>query len=153
MGAGYGTREPTTCATRTVPTHGAPSAEQARQYFICDAERRLAINLSLVTNVKVQVAAVAHPVAQVMILKTAVPDIDPNQPVWDIRGSFTQYQCSRTASWENAFARTHNCTVTDMPTVSGFCYKNTFGDWHCGMTDPAFTNVNTRQHMLPPEGN
>jgi hypothetical protein len=152
-GAAYNTREPKTCATRSAPARGAPSAEQARQYFICDAEHVLAVNLSLVANVKVQVAPVVHPVAQVMILKASVSDIDPNQPVWDIRGSFTQYQCGRPASWDNAFARTHNCTVTEMSTAAGFCYKNTFGDWHCGMTDPAFTNVNTRQHVLPPESN
>ncbi len=34
IGAKYGTREPRPCGSRTAPTHGSPSAEQAKHYVI-----------------------------------------------------------------------------------------------------------------------
>ena len=147
-GAQYGTREPTTCATRTAPAKGAPSADQARQYVICDSESVYGSSLFLVTSVKVQVAPVSHPPNQ--LVKQMRGDIDPSQPVWDIRGSFTQYQCSQTGPSQNPFARTHNCSVSDLPAAAGYCYKNTFGDWHCSMIGAL---ANARQLQLPPEGN
>jgi hypothetical protein len=151
LGAKYGTREPRTCASRTVPAHGAPSAEQARQYVICELERGDGANpLSLVTNVKVQVASVSHEPNQFTKEITSAR-IDPREPIWDIRGSFTSYLCkslgSLTAS--NDIARTHNCSVSDHPNAVGYCYKDTFGDWHCGMLGGA---TNERSNVLPPAG-
>ena len=152
LGAKYGTREPKSCAARTAPAKGAPSPEQARQYFICDAEHEFGSSLFLVANVKVQVAPVAHPPNQT-IREINASDLDPSQPVWDIRGSLTQYQCSQTASWDNPYARTHNCTVEDHPTATGYCFKNTFAEWHCVMSDIQHTGTNTQRNMLPPDGN
>jgi len=158
VGAKYGTRDPKTCSNRTVPAKGAPSAEQARQYFICDQEHEVTSSISLVTNVKAQVAPVSHAPNQI-VKEIHAADIDPSQPVWDIRGSFTQYQCTQLTAipgWPtnvNDFARTHNCNATDQTTATGYCYKNTFGDWHCGMLDVAHVIANTRQYQLPPEGN
>ena len=114
LGAKYGTREPKACATRTAPAKGALSADQARQYFICDAEHESTSHLFLVTNVKVQVAPASHPASRSIL----GGDLDPSQPIWDIRGSFTQYQCSQAATWDNAYSRTHNCTMNDMPTAT-----------------------------------
>jgi hypothetical protein len=136
LGTLYGSREPVTCASRAEPARGAPSATQARQYFICDQEREPYRNdHSLVTNVTLQIASVSHPV--------------------NIRGSFTQYGCAKLTSIQgcpngNDFARTHNCIATAQPSATGYCYKNTFGDWHCGMADAAHVNTNPLPFQLPP---
>jgi hypothetical protein len=49
----------------------------------------------------------------------------------------------------NDFARAHNCWVIEQPAVKGYCWKDTFGDWHrcmlCGAMD-------WRRNVLPPEG-
>lgn len=153
VGAQFGTREPATCASRTAPARGAPSADQARQYFICDKEVAFMNTLSLVTNVKVQVAPVSEPPNQLVY---SVPDMDPRQPVWDLRGGFTQYSCNKLSTmpgWPtgmNAFARAHTCNAVDEPAATGVCYRNTFGDWHCSMSGGA---ANSRPWVLPPEGN
>lgn len=151
LGAKYGTRDPRTCSSRTAPAHGAPSAEQARQYVICELEQGDGAGpLSLVTNVKVQVASVSHAPNQ-FVKEITTARIDPREPIWDLRGSFTSYHCkslgSLTAS--NDFARTHNCSMSDQPSATGYCYKDTFGDWHCGMLGAA---TNERPNVLPPGG-
>jgi hypothetical protein len=151
VGAKYGTREPRACGSRTAPPHGAPSAEQAKHYVTCELEQGDGIHpLLLVTNVKVQVAAVPHPPNQVVQAITAAR-IDPREPVWDLRGSFTSYRCTPLASLmaANDFARTHNCSVIDQPAATGYCYKDTFGDWHCGLLGTVTT---WRTNVLPPAG-
>jgi hypothetical protein len=156
LGAQFGTREPATCASRTAPARGTPSADQARQYFVCDKEVAFMSTLSLVTNVKVQVSPSSHPPNQLVY---SVPDIDQREPVWDIRGSFTQYSCNKLATmpgWPtgmNAFARAHTCSSVDQPTATGACYKSTFGDWHCSMLDAAHLMTNIQRFVLPPSGN
>jgi hypothetical protein len=150
VGAAYGTRDPRTCANRTAPAHGAPSAEQAKQYVICELEQGDGKNpLSLITDVKVQVASVSHAPNQ-LVKEITAARMDPREPVWDIRGSFTIYRCfSLGTVAPNDFARTHNCWVSEQPAATGYCYKDTFGDWHCGMLGGA---VNWRPNALPPDG-
>jgi len=151
VGAKYGARDPRTCSSRTAPAHGAPSAEQARQYVICELEQGDGRSpLLLVTNVKVQVAAVSHPPNQ-FVQESAAATIDPREPVWDLRGSFTSYRCDSLSSLMagNDFARTHNCWVIEQPVATGYCFKDTFGDWHCGMMG---TSTNWRTNVLPPAG-
>lgn len=151
LGAKYGTREPRSCGSRNAPTHGAPSAALASLYVICELERGDGKNpLTLLTNLKVQVAPVSHPPNELVKVITAAR-IDPREPVWDIRGSYTIYQCFalNTLVAANDFARTHNCWVSDQPTATGYCYKDTFGDWHCGMIG---SSDNWRTNSLPPAG-
>jgi hypothetical protein len=71
----------------------------------------------------------------------------------DIRGSYTHYDCRQTTAGESAFARTHNCSAFDERAAEGLCFKNTFGDWHCGMHDMQADIMNARQHVLSPAGN
>jgi len=152
VGTKYGTRDPRPCGPRTAPAHGAPSAEQARQYVICELEQGDGQRpLSLVTNVKVQVASVSHPPNQ-LVREITAARIDPREPIWDIRGSFTNYRCFALSTLVagNDYARTHNCWVVEQPTATGYCYKDTFGDWHCGLMGNL---TDWRTNVLPPEGN
>jgi hypothetical protein len=152
VGGKYGTRDPRTCANRNSPARGAPSSAQATQYVICEMEQGDGMHtLFLVSNVKVQVAPVSHPPNDfVKELKAA--DIDPRQPIWDIRGSFTSYHCQPLSSLiaGNDYARTHNCWVLEQPSATGYCYKNTFGDWRCGLLG---NRTDWKTNALPPTGN
>lgn len=151
IGAKYGTREPRPCGDRTQPAHGAPSAEQATKYVTCELEQGDGRRpLLLVTNLKVQVASVSHP-PNLLIKELTAATMDPREPVWDIRGSFTSYRCDALDSLiaQNDFARTHNCWVSEQPTATGYCYKDTFGDWHCGLLGSL---INWRTNVLPPQG-
>jgi hypothetical protein len=146
----YGTREPKVCASRKEPAGSALSPVQARRYFTCDAEVEGVAGLVLVTNVRVEVAP-----GRGFNYNTdsGHAGIDPQEIVYDIRGSYTHYDCRQAAAGESAFARTHNCSAFDEPAALGLCFKNTFGDWHCTMHDMHADIMNPKQHLLPPEGN
>jgi hypothetical protein len=150
LGSRYGTRPPKNCVSRAEPAEGAVSPDQARQYFICDAEVEGVTGLALVTNVRVEVASGR---AFNYNTDSGHTSIDPKQVVYDIRGAYTRYECHQPAARDNAFARTHNCSAFDEPAAEGLCFKNTFGDWHCMMHDLHADIINARPYLLPPEGN
>jgi hypothetical protein len=149
-GVRYGTREPRECPSRAEPVKGAPSPEQARQYFICEIEAERVTSLTLVTGVKLEVAP-----SRTFNFTTdsGHPAIDSRQPVHDIRGSFKHYDCREPRSSDNAFARAHNCSAFEERSAQGICYKNTFGDWHCMMRDLNADILHPSENLLPPEGN
>jgi hypothetical protein len=152
IGAKYGTREPRTCGDRTAPAQGAPSAAQATQYVICELEQGNGRDpLLLATNVKIlQVASVSHP-PNLLTKEITTGNIAVGEPIWDIRGSFTSYRCSALSTLiaSNDFARTHNCWVSEQPAATGYCWKNTLGQWRCGMLGGV---VNWKPNVLPPAG-
>lgn len=150
LGARYGTREPRLCGSRTEPAAGAILPAQAKQYFICEAEAEGATSLVLVTNVKIEVAP-----GRVFNSQTdsGHAGIEPTQKVYDIRGSYTHYDCRQPSESANAFTRTHNCNAFEEPAAQGLCFKSTFGDWHCVMHDMHADILNPRQYLLPPTGN
>lgn len=149
-GSRYGTREPKTCASRKEPADGAPSTAQAAKYLICEMEGEGVAGVALVTHVRIEVAP-----GRGFNYNTdsGHAGIDPKQIVYDIRGSYTHYECRHASAGESGFARTHNCSAFDEPAAQGLCFKNTFGDWHCAMHDMHADIMNPRQHLLPPEGN
>jgi hypothetical protein len=101
IGAKYGARDPMTCDSRKQPVHGAPSAEQAKMYFLCDAEHEnvraveMANSLVLYSEVQLEVAPTPRPFNP---RTDWMRDIDPKRPVYNVRGSFAKYQCSRPGS-------------------------------------------------------
>ena len=130
VGAKFGARDPRTCQSKKEPTKGAISAEQAKQYFICDTEKLIdSDDLQLVDNVKVEVGK-ARPYQQ---LSDSHPDIDTTAPLYPIRGSLTRYICHPVSSYMNNAGK--NCSSWNEPNATGVCYKTTFGDWNCAMTD------------------
>ncbi len=153
-GAKYGTRDPHACADRRAPAGGAPSAAQAALYAQCDGEGPYGSQgrIGLMDNVRVQVGG-GRPYQHV---QDSYEDVDPRQPVYPIRGSFTLYSCDplRTArEVASGFAdnRGRNCDALDEPSATGVCYKTTFADWHCTLTDIKADVVrDTRRGVAPP---
>lgn len=130
LGAKYGTREPANCTAMAAPD-GPPSAEQATQYLQCTTERESGQQLILLENVSVQVAAKGRPFNPG---REEMPEIDTDQPIYAIRGSFVRYVCARPDAdiLQNVGK---NCSSVEQPNAIGNCWKTTFGDWRCTMND------------------
>lgn len=145
-GAKYGSRDPRTCQPSTSST--APTAEQARQLFICDTELDVNDTLYLVENVTIQVAQSSRAIQP----GDSYNDIDQSKPVFPIRGSFTEYSCGKVfnvdASHTNAGK---NCSVLQQPHAQGICYKSTFGEWVCRMKDPTVGWSSAQTGVAPPK--
>jgi hypothetical protein len=56
-----------------------------------------------------------------------------------------RYQCSKPSDILQNQGK--NCAAYAEPKAVGRCYKNTFGDWICGMSD---ISGSTSQHGVPP---
>ena len=133
VGAKYAARDPHICRTKKAPSSGAPTAEQARQYFTCSAEGEFSHSLYLAENVQVEIGK-GRPFNIVQDINTQ--EIDPSQPVYPIRGSYTQYQCSNVYPkdpWHSIYTAGKNCDIYNVPDAKGLCYKTTFSDWVCKM--------------------
>lgn len=129
-GAKYGSRDPKTCPAASFS--GAPSAAQARDLVTCATEQDTGDTIYLVENVQVQVALAPRQYQS----GDEYNDIDPNKPVYPIRGSFTWYSCRKQFNIDASHTNVgKNCSVLQQPHAQGICYKNTFGEWTCKMKD------------------
>jgi hypothetical protein len=155
-GKPFGARDPRTCPSRKA----APSAAQARLYFICDEE--LVANptqpggqLQLVTDVKVEVGTGRPFNYQSDSFGWATNlGIDPSQTVYPIRGSFTTWICLK-LGYAGAFGSPgQNCTKAPQPAGKGICFKTAFGEWHCTMSEGqvGIDDKGAVQRYPPPTG-
>ena len=129
LNAKYGSRNPRTCANTKAPASGPISAAQAMQYFICETEGEFREQLSLVSDVRLEIGK-GRPFQSG---SDRFPDVDVTSPVYPIRGSFTSYSVGRLNTDQSN--RGKNCYVTLNPNATGQCYRTTFGDWKCSMND------------------
>jgi hypothetical protein len=144
-GAKYATRDPRSCASKSEPKSGAPTAEQAKRYVICGSSVHLGEgedsfhHMILLENVQVQVGK-GRPFQGGINSDINMHDVDVDFPVYPIRGSFDMYQCSNVAPgdpWQSIYEARKNCDLYHETRATGACYKTTFGDWDCTMTDTA----------------
>ncbi len=144
----YGTRDPRTCENMKAPAKGAPSAALAAKYVICEIEKVSGPYLYLVENVKVEVGG-GRPYNPNSDIN--VPEINVKFPIYSIRGSLTKYQCYEVNPNFTVSAPSKNCTRYEEPKAKGDCYKTTFGDWRCYMTDLSNKNENWFPGVAPPK--
>jgi|CXWL01.1.fsa_nt_gi hypothetical protein len=144
----YGARDPRTCENTIAPTIGAMTPTLAKQYFICQAEGVSGAYLYLVENEKVEVGGDRPYSANADL---GVPDIDPKAPIYPIRGSYTRYQCLPEDAGLNSSAPGKNCSVQIYRKATGECYKTTFGDWRCSMTNGPTDNDDYQNGVPPPK--
>ncbi len=128
-GKPYGTRDSKTCTARKEPTKGAPSAAQAVLYFICTTERLFGDKLVLVENVKIEVGNGRR----FLRSDSELPEVDPQYPIFPIRGSFDSYFCTRLVDLLQQGSP--NCILSRPRNAEGVCYRTSFGDWKCDMTN------------------
>jgi len=122
VGSNYNSRDPIACPS--AQPKGAPTTAQATQIFRCTTEVETD-HLYLTDNVQLQIGA-SRP-----FHVDNYPDIDSSRPVYPIRGSWTQYQCTNVKTYPGVGK--NNCAVFDESNGSGICYQTTFGDWRCKM--------------------
>ena len=155
-GAGkpFGARDPRTSDSRKAPAKGAISAEQAKQYVIADSERVTqsfgsGMLLHLVTDVKVEVGKGRPFNMQADSFGWATDNgIDPAETVYPIRGSYDSWTCGKLGTINGDPGK--NCTKLPQPAAKGICFKSSFGDWHCTMTD--FNASQGMERYPPPAG-
>ncbi len=139
----YGTsRVPQSCPSRSAPKTGAITAKQAEQYFTCHIERGEALNanttdISFVNDLKIEVAPKPRRATNADVFRAAdlgTPiALNVNRPVYDIRGSYNNYFCSRYAA---PVQEKRNCLLTNFPKSQGICFQNSFNDWFCLLKGP-----------------
>ena len=131
LGAKFGARDPFVCKSKKEPATGAPSPSQMRDYVKCSSENvvgSMGPKLYLLENVQVEVGK-SRPF---LATDLNFADIDSSQPLYPIRGSYDWYVCHVN---EVGFPPGRNCSRYKEPSASGYCYKTTFGDWNCTMSD------------------
>jgi len=147
-GEPFGARDPRTCASREAGLFAA----QAHQYFICDSEQvtqsiASGALLYLVTDITVDTGKGRPFNMQSDSFGFATHHgIDPSQTVYPIRGSFTRWQCVPLGHINGEAGK--NCSKLLQPQAKGICFKTTFGEWHCTMTD--FDHNNPGMDRYPP---
>ena len=148
-GKPFGARNPRSCTAQQLQGKGTPTADQLKLAFICEEEAVSAAAtggtvLTLVTDVKMEVAK-GRPF---QMATDAWPDIDPSQPVYNVRGSFIEYRCTPLGKINGNPGA--NCMKYDHPSAKGECFKNTFGEWRCKFTD--LNAQTTGKGVAPPAG-
>lgn len=145
----FGARDARTCENTKAPAKGAITAALALKYLNCQMEGIWSNDLYLVENVKVEVGGGTSYAA--IMGQYSLDQIDVKVPVYPIRGSFLKYQCQDP---ETAYVGppNTNCVTYNNPKATGYCYKTTFGDWKCNMTDRSSTEKeNVRTKVAPPK--
>jgi hypothetical protein len=142
LGARYGTREPRTCEERKA----ALSTQLAKDLFICDSEHEFGGQLYLVSDVNLSLSS---PRPYDRRQDAAKLGIDPAQPVYDIRASYSNYQC-RPIPIDHDNPLDRNCDQYKLSDAAGGCYKNTTGEWHCLMYDFHMGAPATATNVRPP---
>jgi len=145
VGAPFGARDPKTCASTAAPAHGAPSAEQARLYVMCGFEHAKGSGslgeLYLTDAVTVQVGK-----GRPFEYGDGQGDIDVKAAVIPIRGAMTYYRCYPISS---GHPNGQSCKKTEWPKAEGECYRTSFGDWRCYMTDTVSAKADTGYFGAP----
>lgn len=142
--ARFGARDPRTCADTKAPGGNNITPALAAKYFACKAEYLRENTLVLVENVKVEVGG-ATPYTPNL---GSFHQIDVRVPLRAIRGSYLLYSCKDLAREHSGPAST-SCYVYDHKRATGYCYKTTFNDWSCYMTDPIAAGNSSYRSAAP----
>lgn len=132
----FKTRGPRTCNSVT----SVPTVAQIPALIQCESENKSAYNIYLVTNIKVQAGGFRK---YSPTLDAYATSIDTDAKVMPIRGSMVTWLCSQDRDNPGA-----NCAKVNKPQSEGKCFKTTFGDWKCGMSDT--NHIDMEYHLAPP---
>lgn len=130
----YGTRAIHVCGP---PVRTQPNAQQIAALVQCNFEKKSNDRISLMEAITVQAGGLR---AYNQFSDGYASGIDTSAKVLPIRGSLTTYQCnviSKPGPVRGPYDTDNsgkNCLVVRQPKAEGKCYKTTFGDWWCGMS-------------------
>ena len=149
-GAPYGAPGPRHCSSLTSPGNGGPTAEQAAAIVICRSERDLGRDvLMLRDQVKITSVGPAEPYNGSG--DYTAENVDPNQPVYRIKGSDLVYQCEtiKPNMTGAEHQRGSNCNATVEQNATGVCYRRMDREWFCTLYD-FHAEKNGRTNVPPP---
>lgn len=78
-----------------------------------------------------------------------IDDIRPGEPIYQIRGSYTNYNCDVIERDRSNAGK--NCQVYVHQNATGLCYRDTFGDWYCYMSDFNHPTFPDQYDAAPPQ--
>ncbi|HRH43559.1 MAG TPA: hypothetical protein PKY82_18160 [Pyrinomonadaceae bacterium] len=129
IGKKYNSRDPRPCSETPSKTK-APTIAEAIASVICNSEHESGIEtLFLVDDVKVTQIGKGTPYKRGAYAN--ISDIDVDYLIYPIRGSYKKYQCTLS----DGKTPEKSCLLYDETKAEGNCYKNTFGQWKCGLSD------------------
>lgn len=135
----FGARSPRKCR----PVTTIPTAAQIPAVLQCNMESETHDFINLVEEIQVQTGK-TRPYN--FNADGGSQDIDGEGVVLPIRGSMVLYTCGSIAGMPGDAGK--NCTRQEQPTSTGVCYKTTFGEWRCFMSDK--THRTGGQTQMPP---
>jgi hypothetical protein len=145
----YGTnRQLRTCPSRTAPTKGRISIEQAKQYVACSYEERAPFNAS-VKFVDVLSLEVAPKPRSPKPADLRLANLDIEKPIYDLQGSLVVYTCAKITGSSSSSKRGQNCSIIRNPKAIGKCYQTPFSEWHCVMILGSGL-LNRPEYKMPP---
>ena len=147
VGKKFDTRDPHECSALPKVTGSAPSPGQIRDLVTCKSESTGGCCIYLVENVKVEIGK-SRPFSSWSDVGNQ--DIDHSQPVYPIRGTADKYQCQPPGGPPYP-PKGKNCAVRMASPFQGICYKTTFGDWSCPVTDAENPLKGVQPNMPPPK--
>ena len=147
VGKKFDTRDPHECSALPKVTGSAPSPGQIRDLVTCKSESTGGCCIYLVENVKVEIGK-SRPFSSWSDVGNQ--DIDHSQPVYPIRGTADKYQCQPPGGPPYP-PKGKNCAVRMASPFQGICYKTTFGDWSCPVTDAENPLKGVQANMPPPK--
>jgi hypothetical protein len=119
----YQSRAPRTCAK----VKSAPSEAVATILVQCTMESDSLFGVGLIQDIKLEIGKSRPFVYQT---DAGLTGIDLDAPVYPLQGSYTSYLC-KTITTQTPAGK--NCVKSVVPEASGWCYRNSFGDWKCRM--------------------
>lgn len=134
--AKFATRGPRTCRQVT----NTPTTAQMPALIQCNFEYETSSAIALMTDIRVQAGGLR---AYNGIMDANAGGIDTSARVMPIRGSMVQWNCT-TAKFNPG----HNCSRINKTQAEGKCWKTTFGDWKCGMSDSS--HIDGEYRIAPP---
>jgi hypothetical protein len=125
----YGTRDPRVCA-KAASTSKTISAAEAAASVSCNGEYELGNqSLFLLEDVKVTFIGKGQRPNPNAVSYPTLPDL--SSLAYPIQGSFKKYQCGE----PDLSPPGKSCRLYVHANAKGECYKDTFQQWHCGMSD------------------
>lgn len=142
IGKKYNSRDPRPCSETASKTKVPTNAEVVAS-VICNSEHEAGIEtLFLVDEVKITQIGKGTP--YVRGVYPNMSDIDLDFLIYPIRGSFKKYQCTLSTPTNEPVK---SCLLYDEVKAEGRCFKNSFGQWVCGMSD---STVRDSTKAFPP---
>lgn len=117
----YQARAPRTCSKVTKP----PSAALATVLVQCTMDALSDTGLGLIQDVKLEMGS---PRAFVYWTDAGLDGIDLKADVYPLRGRYVGYFCRLISNMAPAGK---SCVKSAVPVATGWCWKNSFGEWKC----------------------